>query len=50
MAICKGLDSAIINPLDKRMMANVYAAETLAGRDEFCGNYLTAYREEKLVL
>ncbi|MBS0013091.1 MAG: methyltetrahydrofolate cobalamin methyltransferase [Desulfobacterales bacterium] len=50
MAICKGLDSAIINPLDKRMMANVYAAETLAGRDEFCGNYLMAYREEKLVL
>ena len=50
MAICKGLDSAIINPLDKRMMANVYAAETLAGRDEFCGNYLTAYRDEKLVL
>jgi 5-methyltetrahydrofolate--homocysteine methyltransferase len=50
MAICKGLDSAIINPLDKRMMANVYAAETLAGRDEFCGNYLSAFREEKLAL
>lgn len=50
MAITKGLDSAIINPLDKRMMANVYAAETLAGRDEFCGNYLGAFREEKLAL
>jgi 5-methyltetrahydrofolate--homocysteine methyltransferase len=50
MAICKGLDSAIINPLDKRMMANVYAAETLTGRDEFCGNYLSAFREEKLSL
>ena len=50
MAIAKGLDSAIINPLDKRMMANVYAAETLAGRDEFCSNYLTAFREEKLAL
>ncbi|MCF8025941.1 MAG: methyltetrahydrofolate cobalamin methyltransferase [Desulfobacteraceae bacterium] len=50
MAICKGLDSAIVNPLDKRMMANIYAAETLAGRDEFCGNYLSAYREEKLAL
>jgi 5-methyltetrahydrofolate--homocysteine methyltransferase len=50
MAISKGLDSAIINPLDKRMMANVYAAETLAGRDEFCGNYLTAFRGEKLAL
>lgn len=50
MAICKGLDSAIINPLDRRMMANIYAAETLAGRDEYCSNYLMAYREEKLAL
>lgn len=50
MAVCKGLDGAIINPLDRRMVANIYAAETLAGRDEFCGNYLSAYREEKLAL
>lgn len=50
MAICKGLDSAIINPLDRRMMANIYAAETLAGRDEYCGNYLAAYRGQKLAL
>ncbi len=50
MAICKGLDSAIINPLDRRMVANIYAAETLAGRDEYCSNYLMAYREEKLAL
>ena len=50
MAIAKKLDAAIINPLDKRMMANIIAAETLAGRDEYCSNYLTAYREEKLKL
>lgn len=50
MAICKGLDGAIINPLDRRMMANVRAAETLAGRDEFCSNYLMAYRDGKLAL
>ncbi len=50
MAIAKGLDGAIINPLDRRMMANIHAAETLAGRDEYCSNYLTAYREQKLVL
>lgn len=50
MAICKGLDGAIINPLDRRMMANIYAAETLAGRDEYCSTYLSAYRDEKLVL
>jgi 5-methyltetrahydrofolate--homocysteine methyltransferase len=44
MAIAKGLDGAIINPLDSRMMANIIAAEALAGKDEFCTNYLTAFR------
>lgn len=44
MAISKGLDGLIINPLDKEMIANMLAAETLAGRDEYCCNYLRAYR------
>ena len=44
MAIAKGLDGAIINPLDKKMMANIVAAEALAGRDNFCMNYLKAFR------
>ena len=48
MAITKGLDAAIVNPLDKKMMANIIAAETLAGNDEWCSAYLTAYREKKL--
>jgi cobalamin-dependent methionine synthase I len=44
MAIAKGLDGAIMNPLDKRMMAIIIAAEALAGRDNFCMNYLKAFR------
>jgi cobalamin-dependent methionine synthase I len=44
MAIACGLDGAIVNPLNKRMMANIIAAESLAGRDSFCMNYLKAYR------
>ena len=48
MAISKGLDGAIINPLDKKMMACIIGAETLAGKDDFCMKYLTAYREKKL--
>ena len=44
MAIAKGLDGAIIDPLDRRMMANIATAEALAGKDSFCMNYLTAYR------
>lgn len=46
MAIARGLDGLIINPLDKKMMANIIAAETLAGRDSHCGNYLKAYRTD----
>jgi cobalamin-dependent methionine synthase I len=47
MAIAKGLDGLIINPLDTRMMASLIAAEALAGRDNYCMNYLKAYREER---
>ncbi|PLX40077.1 MAG: methyltetrahydrofolate--corrinoid methyltransferase, partial [Deltaproteobacteria bacterium] len=48
MAIAKGLDGLIINPLDERMMAQITAAEALAGRDNFCMKYLKAYRAKKL--
>jgi 5-methyltetrahydrofolate--homocysteine methyltransferase len=47
MAIAKGLDGAIVNPLDQKMMANIVAAEALAGKDEYCGNYLEAFRAKK---
>jgi 5-methyltetrahydrofolate--homocysteine methyltransferase len=45
MAISKGLDGAIINPLDKKMMANIIAAETLVGRDNYCRNFLKSHRK-----
>jgi 5-methyltetrahydrofolate--homocysteine methyltransferase len=44
MAIAMGMDGAIIDPLDQRMMANIVAAEALAGRDQFCMNYIEAER------
>ena len=47
MAISKGLDGAIVNPLDKKMMANIVTAEALVGKDDYCANYLGAYREKK---
>jgi cobalamin-dependent methionine synthase I len=47
MAIARGLDGAIVNPLDKRMMANIIAAEMLLGKDDYCSKYLTAFREER---
>ena len=47
MAIAKGLDGAIVNPLDRGMMAAITAAEALAGRDGNCMNYLKAHRAGK---
>lgn len=44
MAIAKGLDGAIMNPLDQKMMANIIAAEALSGKDNYCMNYLKAFR------
>ncbi|MBD3292624.1 MAG: methyltetrahydrofolate cobalamin methyltransferase [Armatimonadia bacterium] len=43
-AVLAGLDSAILDPLDQGIMSSLYAAEALAGRDEWCANYLGAYR------
>lgn len=48
MAVAKGLDAAIVDPLDKAMMGHIIAAEALMGRDEFCMRYLQAYRAGKL--
>ena len=45
MAISQGLDGAIMNPLDKKMMANIIIAEALAGRDLYCANYLKSHRK-----
>ena len=48
LAIGRGLDGAIVNPLDKRMMGCIITAEMLMGRDSFCLNYIKAYRAAKL--
>ena len=43
-AILKGLDGAIVNPLDKGMVNAIITAEALAGKDDYCMNYLKAFR------
>ena len=48
MAIANGLDGAIVDPLDRGMMAQIAAAEALRGRDDYCSEYLTAYRDKRL--
>lgn len=41
----KGLDSAILDTANGEIMLTAAAAEMLMGKDEFCMNYLTAYRK-----
>ena len=45
LLMAHGLDAAIADPLDRQLMANIRAAEALLGRDEFCGEYLQAFRK-----
>jgi 5-methyltetrahydrofolate--homocysteine methyltransferase len=47
-AMAHGLDSAIIDPTDRELVASLRAAEVVLNRDQFCANYITAYREGKL--
>ena len=42
--VMAGLDSAIIDPTAEGIMDAVRVAEALAGRDEFCMNYIRAMR------
>jgi len=47
-AMTAGMDSAILDPLDKKLMSFIYATEALLGLDDFCMNYLTKFREGEL--
>lgn len=44
-ALAAGMDGAILDPLDNKLMSFVYAGEALLGIDDFCMNYITRFRE-----
>lgn len=45
LAIQAGLDSAILDPLDKELQAAIITTELLLGKDRHCMNYLKASRK-----
>jgi 5-methyltetrahydrofolate--homocysteine methyltransferase len=47
-AIGAGMDGAIIDPLDKKLMSMLSAAEALYGHDNYCKNYLTKFRKGEI--
>jgi 5-methyltetrahydrofolate--homocysteine methyltransferase len=46
MAVFAGLDSAIMDPLDLRMMEAVRTVEVLVGNDRHCRRYTRAFRKK----
>jgi len=47
-AVAAGMDVAIIDPTAPQMLPMVLAAEVVSGADEWCANYIAAYREGRL--
>ena len=45
LAMSAGMDSAIVDPTNKEMMGAIFATSALLGKDDFCLEYITAYRE-----
>jgi len=49
MAAAAGLDAAILDPLDPKMMSIVRAADLLTGKDAACRGFIRAHRKGLLV-
>ena len=47
-ALESGLDSAIMDPLNRELHEALLAAEVVLGRDRYCLNYTNAYREGRI--
>ncbi|SJZ30317.1 methyltetrahydrofolate cobalamin methyltransferase [Selenihalanaerobacter shriftii] len=50
LAMSKGLDSAIMDPLDEKIMSLATASDTLLGNDTYCANYIKAAKSDKLTI
>lgn len=47
-AIEAGMDAAIMDVLDRDMVGLMHAANALLGRDEYCADYIAAFRENRI--
>ena len=48
LAMMQGLEAAVLDPLDRELMATLFAANALLGQDEFCAEYIRAFRQGRL--
>lgn len=44
-AMAAGMDGAILDPLDQKLMSLIYTSEALLGIDEYCVEFLDKYRD-----
>lgn len=49
MAIQSGLDAAILDPTEKQIVSSIAAAQAIICKDEYCSEYIKAFREGRLV-
>ena len=45
LAINAGMDSAVLDPTNRDMMGMMYATEAMLGLDDYCMEYISAYRD-----
>ena len=45
LAINAGMDSSVLDPLSQDLRGVIYAAEAMIGLDDYCAEYVSAYRE-----
>jgi len=48
LCISYGLSAAILDPTDKQLMATLLAVEMLLGQDEYCEDFIGAYRNGRI--
>jgi len=48
MLIAAGCDGAIIDPCEPGMMTTLFSSQAVLGLDEYCMDYISAYREKRL--
>lgn len=47
LAMNAGMDAAVLDPTNRDMMGMIYATEALLGMDDYCMEYISAYRSGK---
>lgn len=47
LAINAGMDSGVMDPTNRDLLGIMYATEVMLGQDDYCMEYIGAYREGK---